>query len=111
MLTFLFILILIGATVGILAVNGVFSRKNGGKNSGNNSTESIQTHRSYINPTPFKTGYLDNPPQHLADLCRSGKGGNNVMYPIQPIYVDYGEREGGDCCGGECDVNIFNSPP
>lgn len=59
----------------------------------------------YITPTPFKVGYLKNSPQPLADVC------NSTMYPVQPPYVEYGPWNGGDCCNGNCDVNIFNSQP
>jgi len=94
-------LILIGATVGILTAVGVYSSKGRKKES---------LYGSYINPTPFKTGYIQNSPQKLADACRDPTlGGNNVMYPVNPPYVNYGTRAPGDC--GECDVNIFNSIP
>ena len=58
-------------------------------------------------PTSFKTGYIDNlpPQQKIADNC------NSVMYPINHQYVNYGTPRSSDCCGGECDVNIFNYPP
>lgn len=54
----------------------------------------------YINPVPFHTGYLPTN-QKPANLCC-----NDVMYPINPIYVNYGLPVRSDC-----DVNIFNSQP
>ena len=56
-----------------------------------------------INPVPFHTGFINDLPPHqkLANLCC-----NDVMYPINPIYVNYGLPIRSDC-----DVNIFNSQP
>ena len=55
-----------------------------------------------INYVPFYTGFInDLPHQKSANLCC-----NDVMYPINPIYVNYGLPIRRDC-----DVNIFNSQP
>ena len=60
-------------------------------------------HDPCINPVPFHTGFINDLPSHqkLANLCC-----NDVMYPINPIYVNYGLPIRSDC-----DVNIFNSQP
>ena len=112
------LLILIGFTICILALLGVFS---GDKKTTSVNKQMYKKHprqtckkqtqqtSSYIEPSQFKTGYIKNKQQTLADLCRDpSKGGNNVMYPINPLYVDYtlGNDE-----TKECDVNVFNSPP
>ena len=63
----------------------------------------------YIKPTPFKTGYIqkDLPVrQNLADLCN-----NTNMYPVRQPYVSYGDPRTSNCCGDECDVNVFNAAP
>lgn len=57
----------------------------------------------YINPQDFKTGYILNSPQKIADSCRTSSN----LYPIQPVYVQYGP--GPDC--KDCDVLKFNSVP
>ena len=56
-----------------------------------------------INYVPFYTGFINDLPPHQksANLCC-----NDVMYPINPIYVNYGLPIRSDC-----DVNIFNSQP
>lgn len=125
-----FLLLLIGTILGGLAAGGVFNTQQPITYTPspppiNNPNPSQNT--PYINPQPFKTGYLTNPPQQVADLC------NTTMYPIQQPYVDYSSdvtnngsssvnsnvhrnnhisaaiKNCGSC--GECDVNIFNSPP
>jgi hypothetical protein len=55
----------------------------------------------YINPSPFKTGYLKNPDQNNANLC----GGSG--YPLKQPYVDYGDSI--SC--SDCDNLKFNSAP
>jgi hypothetical protein len=61
-----------------------------------------------LEQTPFKTGYLKNPPQGLGNLCASNKMiKNNVLYPIQPIYVDYRDFDG---CSNP-DMLVFNASP
>ena len=60
----------------------------------------INNSTPYINPVPFQTGYLPTN-QKLSNLCC-----NDVMYPINPIYVNYGLPVRRDC-----DINIFNSQP
>ena len=92
-----------GLIVAILITTGAFDSKS------DESTLRLsgkENKSPYINPTPFNTGYIkDIPPQQkLADLC------NKVMYPVNPPYVDYGAPITSNCCG-DCDVNIFNSPP
>jgi hypothetical protein len=114
-------LLLAGTILGTLAAGGVFKTPPA-TYIPNRQLESTPN-KPHINPQPFKTGYLTNPPQKVADLC------NTTLYPIQQPYVDYnssnessdgsdGSRSNnistaiknyGSC--GECDVNIFNSPP
>ena len=112
------ILILVaGLTVSILALTGVFS-----PNSDNfirvpdpEPDTAVEpdlniTKPPYIDPKPFHTGYINNLPerQKIADLC------NSTMYPIQPIYVDYGTGFSTSVSTPNtrpCDVNIFNSVP
>ena len=55
-----------------------------------------------ISPMPFKVGYIENlpPDQRIADRC------NDIMYPVTPIYVDYG-----NIINCVCDTTIFNAPP
>ena len=54
-----------------------------------------------ISPMPFKVGYIENlpPDQRIADRC------NDIMYPVTPIYVDYG-----NIINCVCDTTIFNAP-
>lgn len=52
----------------------------------------------YIKPTPFEIGNIKTLPYKVADNC------NTVLYPINPLYVNYGPYE------GNCDTNIFNQP-
>ena len=68
----------------------------------------------YIAPKPFKTGII-NPPkrQKIADACE-----NKVMYPINPIYVNYGHPSdntnpinSAHLTCKTCDINIFNAAP
>ena len=73
------------------------------KNDSSNNTTVVpikDNQPSFITPKPFRVGYLSNPPQKLANLC------SNVMYPINPPYVDYGADN-----TRKCDSLIFNSPP
>jgi hypothetical protein len=104
---FVGLLILAAIVIPILVATGFF--KNGSvkiDHKGPNTVTITNTDEPpFIDPTPFQTGYLQNSPQPLADLC------NSTMYPVQPLYVEYGEWNGGDCCNGKCDVNIFNSAP
>ena len=68
----------------------------------------MKSNRSSIDPKPFHTGYIQNPPpqQKIADAC------NGSMYPVQPPYVDYGNVFSTAAANSRsCDVNIFNSPP
>jgi hypothetical protein len=60
---------------------------------------------AFIKPTPFKAGYIKNSPQKLANLCKDDYGGvknlgdfNNIKYPINPVYVDYGGKKIPDDC-------------
>jgi hypothetical protein len=94
----LIILTITGITFLGLAATGVFNSP-----SKSNKTPPPDT-QPYIDPQPFKTGYLTNTPQPLADVC------NSTMYPVQPLYVNYGNPTH-DYRGGECAVNIFNSIP
>jgi hypothetical protein len=55
-----------------------------------------------LNPTPFKTGYLNNSPQKVADVC------NSTMYPV---HIDYSIINSGNPTQSNCFNNIFNSPP
>tara|TARA_B110000908_G_scaffold170402_1_gene229868 strand:+ start:815 stop:1126 length:312 start_codon:yes stop_codon:yes gene_type:complete len=98
----LLILLLAGVTVGILAAAGVFT-----PNSGYKQTVPPIKSQPCIDPQPFKTGYLKDSPQPLADVC------NSNMYPVNPPYVNYGPRMISTVNGvkKECDVNIFNSTP
>jgi hypothetical protein len=83
----------------------IHANKNASLKSIKNINESAN-HLPYINPHPYNTGYITSP-QTLANAC-----GADVMYPIQPRYVNYGSwKNGGDCCSGSCDNLIFNSPP
>jgi hypothetical protein len=59
---------------------------------------SVYKPKSCITPKPFKTGYLLNPPQNNANLCK---------YKIIPRYVDYNCNNNIKCC----DTLIFNEPP
>lgn len=105
-ITLLIILILVGATVGILAITGAFNTSSSNKNK--QSPKPPESQQPYINPQPFKTGYLKDSPQPLADVC------NKNMYPINPPYVDYGDPRYVSAINDtekECDVIIFNSPP
>lgn len=56
---------------------------------------------SYITPMSFKPGYLKDPPQKLANMC------SDVMYPVNPVYVNYG------LYNNPCDSDTvkFNSIP
>lgn len=82
------LLILAAIVIPILFATGVIK-------TGSNNTPDIKSKppidspsaeiQPFITPTPFKTGYLSDSPQPLADLC------NSTMYPVQPPYVDYGE--------------------
>lgn len=97
------VLIVIGLTIGILAAFGVFNPKS--NNNHHDPSDENDYSVPYIDPQPFKTGYLTDPPQKLANLC------SDVMYPVNPPYVQYGQWNGGDCCSGKCDVDEFNSAP
>ena len=97
-ITILLIIFVAGIVIGILYSKGKF--KSSDKNSQNLQTKNTPN-KQYINPQPFETGYIQNTPQPLADMC------NANMYPIQPPYVDYGPNN----CSYNCDVNTFNSPP
>ena len=86
------ILIIISISIPILIATGAFSSRSG-----------------YINPQPFKIGYLkgQTPQLPIANLCNS----NNTMYPIQPPYVNYSNHSNHSRKKCNCEVNIFNSPP
>ena len=71
-------------------------------NSPARNIKSSEPDTPYIKPHPFKTGYLSDPPQKVADLC------NTSMCPVKQISVDYGP---GKDCVGSCDNLVFNSPP
>lgn len=69
-----------------------------------NSTKSDTTDAT-IQPTPFKTGYIKESPQKLANLCKDDYAGaknnadfNNAKYPINPVYVNYGGKPIPDDC-------------
>lgn len=110
----LVLVLLAGATAGGLAAGGVFKTYNPQKQTYNSPYQQLEMtpKRGSINPQPFKTGYLKNSPQPIADNC------NSTMYPIQPPYVQYGpdfdnvtmDMKNCEKCA-RCDVNIFNSPP
>ena len=92
----LIIFAITGITLFILSTRGAFS-----------SPSKSNKITPYIDPQLFKTGYLTNTPQRLADVC------NNTMYPVQPLYVNYTDTTSSHNNDhyGECAVNIFNSPP
>lgn len=46
----------------------------------------------------FKTGYINEPRHRISNQC-----GSDVLYPVNPPYVDYGEK---DSCN--CPANKFN---
>lgn len=107
----LVLILFVGAITGGLVAGGVFKTYHV-KTPTYINREIVQSKQSYINPQPFKTGYLENSPQPIADVC------NTSMYPIQNTYVDYGSdfndvlmsiKNGGNSC--QCDVNVFNSHP
>ena len=54
--------------------------------------------------SPFKTGYIKNTPQKIADYC------NKTMYPVQLEYVNY-TKENDTNKNCDCDVSKFNSSP
>lgn len=63
-----------------------------------------------IHPAPFTTGYIDDMPP--ADLCRLGEGcSDEIMYPIQPLYPNYGSAAGLKPVCDTCDAIKFNSAP
>ena len=72
----------------------------------NKKEPKIEEKTSMLNPHEFETGYIQDSPQQVADVC------NSKMYPIDSIYVDYGfDDTNGDCKANTCDINIFNSTP
>ena len=60
-----------------------------------------------IIPASFSIGPVNNPGQSLSNNC-SDMLSSASMYPVQPVYVDYGDNY---VCGGNSDVVTFNSPP
>jgi hypothetical protein len=92
------------STVGILHARKKKTKKD--KNSTGMSFDSFQT--DPINPRPFKTGYLKNPHQKLANLCASKNiQTKNILYPVQPRYVEYDLSDDNT----QCDINLFNARP
>ena len=92
------------SAVGILHAHKKKSKKD--KESTDMSFDTFQT--DLINPRPFKTGYLKNPPQRLANLCASKNiQTKNILYPVQPRYVEYGFSDENT----QCDTNLFNTRP
>ena len=103
-------LVLVGVIFVVLVATGSFKKGDSGDSGDDGVTHVTQPSPKeeypYINPKPFKVGYLKDSPQKLADVC------NTVRYPVQPVYVDYGTWDrGGDCCSGKCDNLKFNAPP
>ena len=94
---------MVGLTFGILAIAGVFNKKSNYSSPKDSSPkENKKCVKPFIKPKPFSTGYLSRP-QKLANLCDS-----DVMYPINPPYVQYGPYGGNP---SKCPVNVFNSIP
>lgn len=68
--------------------------------------ESIKTLSKELNPEPFTTGYVKNPPQKVADVC------NSVMYPVHIDYSAINSTNINDLNKNKNNIiNIFNSPP
>ena len=55
----------------------------------------------FINPSPFKTGYLEDSPQKIADAC------NSTMYPLSQPSLNYGVSKTTEPCA----INLYNSSP
>ena len=101
------------STVCLLIISTIYEKIYGVKTDGYATSkplktieygDSIQELTTEINPQPFKTGYVKNAPQQVADVC------NSVMYPVyidpSPIYsTDLNDIPNNNI------INIFNSPP
>ena len=95
-------LLLTGVISFPMSKDKVLTPKNDIKSGNLQSIKSSSTKKlPSINPQPFKTGYIENTPQPLADVC------NSKIYPVEPVYVNYNLNES----DLKCDVNVFNSPP
>ena len=95
---------IVGILIGLLlSLNSFISNKSELYRYNKPKHEQTYNNQSYINPTPFKTGYLKK---------RDGVCERNVStcfkYPFTPEYVNYGRWGCNEKC---CDNLIFNSPP
>jgi hypothetical protein len=102
-------LFLVALTVGVLAAFRAFKSNNlDGPLTLSRPKPKTKSEPPFITPAHFGTGYIKDSPQMPADNCRKE---GSALYPIQPLYVNYGPWKGGECCSGTCDVAKFNSPP
>jgi hypothetical protein len=104
-LIIIIVLLLLSITIVSIVKSGVFSK------SIDNEIKSVDVPLKIpftypIDPAPFKTGYIKNlpPRQKISDYC------NSKMYPVEPLYVDYGSSFSTGVENTKySDVNIFNS--
>jgi hypothetical protein len=85
---------------GVLKIPGS-SKGSNGTNKSSTLTSPSPTARddATIQPAPFKTGYIKDSPQKLANQCKDDYAGvknlpdfNNAKYPVNPVYVNYGGK-------------------
>ena len=92
--------VIIVLTVAVLFLVGVL--KVGDKKSSSNPSKPTEKNPSCkpssISPAPFKTGFVENSPQHSASVCYGND--NAVRYPINLPFVNYGLPSIPDNC--EC---------
>jgi len=62
-------------------------------------------HRS--NSPPHHPHPPHHPPHHLPNIPIPETMYFDELFPIQPVYVDYGPEKDCPCC----DINLFNSAP
>ena len=90
-LIFVSVTVIIVLTVAVLFLVGVL-KVGGKKSSTTNPSKPTEKNPSCkpssISPAPFKTGFVENSPQHSASVCYGND--NAIRYPINLPFVNYG---------------------
>jgi hypothetical protein len=74
--------------IALLSFNVIKIKSDNKKNRLKSTYPPEQSNNNYIEPTQFKTGFIENTPQKSANL-----NSKELKMDINPIYVDYGLTE------------------
>ena len=83
----------------VLKIPGSSKGSNSSSKSSNLASLNPTRDDTTIAPAPFRTGFIKDSPQKLANLCQNDYSSvknsadfNNAKYPINPLYVNYGGK-------------------